>query len=84
MKGEELLREVTVKIRLERIDIQERIIVEALLDSSVMRLVISSEFTKKQKFKLNKIKRPICMRNVDSFFNKKGLIEYMVEINIYY
>jgi len=24
------------------------------------------------------------MRNIDSFFNKEELIEYMVEVNIYY
>jgi len=24
------------------------------------------------------------MRNMDSSFNKEGLIEYMVEVNIYY
>ena len=24
------------------------------------------------------------MRNMDSFFNKEGPIEYMVEVNIYY
>ena len=38
------MREVIVKIGLERIDTQERIIVEALLDSRAMRLVIISEF----------------------------------------
>ena len=41
------LREVMVKIGLERINMQERIIVEVLLDSEAMRLVISSEFTMK-------------------------------------
>ena len=30
------------------------------------------------------IERPIYMRNIDSFFNKEELIEYMVEVNIYY
>jgi len=45
-KGD-LLREVTVKIELERIDIQEGIIVEALLDSGAMGLVMSSEFARK-------------------------------------
>jgi len=45
-KGD-LLREVTVKIGLERIDTQEGIMVEALLDSGVMELVISSEFVRK-------------------------------------
>ena len=33
--------------------------VEALLDSSAMRLVISSEFARKQGFKLKRIDRPI-------------------------
>jgi len=41
------LREVTVKIKLERIDIQEGITVEALLDSGVTGLVMSSEFARK-------------------------------------
>jgi len=45
-------------------------------------LVMSSEFARKQGFKLKKIERLIYMRNMDSFFNKKGLIEYMVEVNI--
>ena len=42
-----LLREVIVKIGFERIDIQEEIMVEVLLDSGAMGLVMSSEFTKK-------------------------------------
>ena len=46
-----LLRKVTVKIRLERIDIQERVIVEALLDSDTIILVLSSKFAIKQKLK---------------------------------
>jgi len=42
-----MLREVIVKIGLERIDIQERVTVKTLLDSSVMELVISLEFARK-------------------------------------
>ena len=41
------LREVMVKIRLERIDMQEGIMVETLLDSGATGLVMSSEFAKK-------------------------------------
>jgi len=41
------LREVTVKIGLERIDTQEGVTVEALLDSRATGLVMSSEFAKK-------------------------------------
>jgi len=78
------LREVTVKIGLERINTQEGIIVEALLDSRATRLVMSLEFAKKQGFKLKKLERPINMRNVNGLFNKERPIENTVEVNIYY
>ena len=42
-----LLREVTVKIELERIDMQEGVTVEVLLDSGTTGLVMSSEFVRK-------------------------------------
>ena len=42
------MREVTVKIGLERIDTQEGVIVEVLLDNRTIGLVMSSEFAKKQ------------------------------------
>ena len=42
-----VLREVTVKIRLERIDTQEGITMEVLLDSRATGLVMSSEFARK-------------------------------------
>jgi len=43
-----LLKEVTVKIGLERIDIQEEVTVEVLLNSGAIGLVMSSEFARKQ------------------------------------
>ena len=79
-----MLREVTVKIGLERIDTQEGITVEALLDSVATGLVMSSEFARKQGFKLKKLERPMNVRNVDRSLNKEGPIENMVEVNIYY
>ena len=81
---EKILREITVKIGLKRIDMQEGITVEALLDSGATRLVMSSEFAKKQGFKLKKLEKSINVRNVDGLFNKEGPIENIVEINIYY
>jgi len=42
----DMLREVTVKIGLERIDTQEGVIVEALLNCGATELVISLEFTR--------------------------------------
>ena len=68
-----MLREVTVIIGLERINTQERVIVEVLLNSRIIELVISLEFVRKQVFKLQKIERHIYIRNVDGFFNKEGV-----------
>jgi len=58
--------------------------VEALLNSGATGLVMSSEFARKQGFKMKRLSRPINVRNVDGSFNKEGLIKNMVEINIYY
>ena len=46
-----------MKIGLERVDTQEEIMVEVLLDSGAMGLVMSSEFARKQGFKLKKLER---------------------------
>ena len=78
------MREVTIKIGLERLDMQEGIMVEALLDSGATGLVMSSEFAKKKGFKLKKLERSIQVRNVDRSFNKEGPIENTVEVNVYY
>ena len=84
LDNRDMLRKVIVKIGLERINTQERITVEALLDSSIMGLIMSLEFARRQGFKLKEVKRPIYIRNVDGTLNKKRPIENTVEMNIYY
>jgi len=73
-----------VKIGLERVDTQEEITVEALLDIGATGLVMSSEFARKHGFKLKKLERPMNVRNVDGLLNKEGPIEHIVEVNIYF
>ena len=57
---------------------------EALLDSGAMGIVMSSEFARKQGFKLKKLERLMQVRNVDGTLNKEGPIENTVEVNLYY
>ena len=78
------LREVTIKIGLERLDTQEGITVEAWLDSGATGLVMSLEFARKKGFKLKKLERPMQVRNVNGSFNREGPIENTVEVNVYY
>ena len=48
--------------------------VEVLLDSEVIELAMSLEFARKQRFKLNKIGKPISMRNVVALPTRKSLL----------
>ena len=84
LNNRDILRKVTVKIKLEIIDIQKEVTVKTLLDSGATGLVMSSEFAKKQEFKLKKMERLIYVRNINGFLNKKRPIEHTVEVNIYY
>jgi len=84
LDNSDILKEVMVKIGLEKIDTQKGMTVEVLLDSKATELVMSLEFARKQRFKLKKIERLIYVRNMNGFFNKKGSVEYTVEVNIYY
>jgi len=47
LDNRDILREVTVKIRLKKINTQEGVTVEALLDNGATGLVMSLEFAKK-------------------------------------
>lgn len=73
-----------MKIRLKQEKEKEGIVVEVLLDSGVIGLVTSSEFTRKNKFKMRRSRRPIYMRNIDSIFNYEGLIEHIVEVELFF
>ena len=47
------------------------------------RLVISSKFARKNKFK-KKLNRLIYIRNIDDIFNYERPIEYIVEMELFY
>ena len=71
-KEKKLFREVTVKIKSKQEEDKEGIVVEALLDSRMTRLVMSLEFIRKNKFRKKKLDRPIYIR--------KGLSSLVVSI----
>ena len=58
--------------------------VKALLDSRAMGMFIDKEFAEEQGFKLEKLDRPLEVKNVDGTDNNGGKIEYKIECNIYF
>jgi len=79
-----LLKEVWLNIGLERVDTHKEVSVRALLDSGVTGLFMSRRLAEKQGFKLEKLARPIKVRNIDGSDNRGGLITHEVEANMYY
>jgi len=79
-----LLREVWLNIGLEKVDTHEGVSVKALLDSGATGLFMSKRLAERQGFKLEKLNKPIKVRNVDGSDNKGRLITHEVEVNLYY
>jgi len=73
-----------MNIGVEKLDTHEGITVKALLDSSATGMFMDKRMAAKHGFKLQKLERPIAVRNVDKTNNSGGAITHQVEINIYY
>jgi len=71
-----MLREVWLNIRVEKIDTHEGIMIKALLDSSATGMFMDRQMAARHGFKLQKLERPIAVRNVDGTNNSGGAITY--------
>jgi len=69
-----LLREVWMKVGLEKLENHEGVAVKALLDSGAMELFMDTTFAKEKGFKMEKLKKPLLVRNVDGTVNAGGAI----------
>ena len=63
------LREVWLKVGLEKLESHEGIAVKALLDSGATGLFMDTTFAKEKGFKMEKLKKPLLVRNVDGMAN---------------
>jgi len=79
-----ILRKVWLNIGIEKIDTHEGIAVKALLDNGVAGMFMDKRTAAKHGFILEKLKRPIMVRNVNGTNNSGGAIIYQVEVNVYY
>ena len=79
-----MLREIWLSIGLEKIDTHKGIIVKALLDSGAIGMFMDRKTAAKHGFKLQKLDRPVAVRNIDGTNNSVGAITHWVEVNVYY
>ena len=65
-------------------NIHEGITIKALLNSSAIEMFIDRKMAARHGFKLQKLEKPIAVRNVDGTNNSREAITYQVKVNVYY
>ena len=60
-----LLREVWMKVGLEKLESHKGVAVKALLDSGVTGLFMDTTFAREKGFKMERIKNPLLVKNVE-------------------
>jgi len=79
-----MLREVWLNIGVEKIDTHEGVMIKVLLDSSATGMFMNRQTVARHGFKLQKLERPLIVKNVDGTVNSGGAITYQVECNVFY
>jgi len=64
-----MLREVWMNIEVEKLDTHEGVTVKALLNSGATGMFMDKKIAARHGFKLQKLERPITVRNVDGTNN---------------
>jgi len=78
------LREVWMKMGLEKLENNEGVAVKALLDSGATELFMDTTFAKEKGFKMEKLKKPLLVRNMNGTVNAGGAIIHQVECNMFF
>jgi len=61
----------------------EGVTIKVLLDSSATEMFMNRKMAARHGFKLQKLKRPIAVRNVNGTNNSRGAIIHQIEVNVY-
>jgi len=83
-KFEKLLKKVWLDIGIERMDTHEEVTIKVLLDSSTIGMFMDKKTAVKHGFRLQKLERPVRVKNVDGMYNSGGAIMYQIEVKVYY
>jgi len=73
-----------MKVGLEKLENHEGVAVRALLDSRATGLFMDTTFAQEKGFKIEKLKKPLLVRNVDGTINAGGAITHQVEYNMFF
>ena len=69
---------------MEKVDTYKGVAVKALLDSGATGMFMDWKMATRYGFRLQKLERPLVVRNINGMNNSIGAITHQVEVNIYY
>ena len=73
-----------MNIGVEKVDMHKGVTVKVLLDSGVIGIFMDKKMVARHGFKLQKLERPVIVRNVDGTNNSGRATMHQVEVNVYY
>ena len=79
-----ILKKVWLNIRVKKVNIYKSITVKVLLNSGIIEMFIDKEIVAKHRFRLQKLKKLLMVRNINGTYNSKKAIIHQMKINIYY
>ena len=62
----------------------EEVAVKVLLDSGTTSLFMDTTFAKEKGFKMEKLKNPLLVKNMNGMANVEGAITYQIECNMFF
>jgi len=63
-----------LNIRVKKINIYKSITVKVLLNSGIIEMFIEKEIAAKHRFRLQKLKKPLMVRNINRTYNSRKAI----------
>jgi len=73
-----------LNIGVEKVDMHKGVTVKVLLDSGVIGMFMDKKMVARHGFKLQKLERPVIVKNVDGTNNSGRATMHQVEVNVYY
>jgi len=73
-----------MKVGLEKLESHEGVAVKALLDSRATGLFMDTTFTREKGFKIERMKNPLLVQNMDGMVNVEGAIMHQVKCNMFF
>jgi len=73
-----------MKVGLEKLESHKGVAVKALLDSRATGLFMDTTFAREKGFKMERMKNPLLVKNVDRTVNVGGVIMHQVECNMFF